>query len=79
MYSSVISKKTLSKSRRRWTSEELRAFGTRLCAFRREVLELLTYMRISRVHTMRFYLLDQLVDGVKRFVHILVLDAFLHQ
>lgn len=66
IYCSSMSTVTSDNWRRKWTGEELKEFGLNVCEFNEEVVVLSSSVCTSAVYIIKFYLLDHLVEGIRR-------------
>lgn len=65
--------------RRRWTSEELKALGSKVCEFKKEVVEFFSSASSSGVYTMNFHFLDHLVQNIKTLGDINILYGSVYE
>lgn len=79
MYTSTKCRATSSNWRRVWISEELKAFGAKMCEFRNDVVKLFSSVCTPGVYKMMFHLLDHFFEDVRRFLDISVADAFVYE
>lgn len=67
------------KFRFSYKGKYLKAFGTKVCEVKNNVVELSSFVSILVICTMMIQLLDNLLRAVKRFRYISVSDASVHK
>lgn len=75
MCSIMMSTVTSNNWRQGWKSEELRTFGSEVCEFKTEVLELFSLVCKLELYAINFHSLEHLVENVRRFGGLSLFDV----
>lgn len=78
IYISMMCRVISSDWKQGWTNKEMKAFSAQVCEFKYVVMKFFSVCT-SIVYTMNFHFLDHLVEDLKRFGDVSVLDASLYK
>lgn len=74
----MMSRVTLRNWKRGYISEKLNASGSEVSEFNKEFVDLFSSQCSLNVHTLKFHLLDHMLEDVKRFGERSVLEESDH-